>query len=326
MGKFHKYRFKIIIIFLSVVAKIASSQSIEEFPKDYMEYYRLTAEAENNLYKEEFSKALELYKLCFSKYEFVHAADAHTACQIAAYLKKKQDFDNLIFREYKQGVSYQLTRANKIIGPLISGKDSVKYKQLFAKGHEIYLSKLDMPLRKEWAVRYIREQESKANKVLFMKIRDENFARVVELSKQGKFPGERIIGIPFRVPGSTTQDNVYNDLYINCSFAFPTLVHTKFPYSQLEKTLRKEMLNGNISNWDFIEVYGAEQAHMGTWYPSGPVDTVKLPKRYNSLVFSVTCKDSTRVNRDRKELNLADYITPQKWFDFRKKFNFDLSH
>jgi hypothetical protein len=302
-----------------------NSQTTLHREDDYTEYYQLVAQAENEMFKENFKRSLDLYELCFSKYDFVFAADALSACQIAAYLKKTPDFDSLLIRSFRQGVTLQMVHANPMIKVMMAGKDSSKYLGYFPAANRKYLSKLNLPLRNEWAIRYIKEQESKG-KPAFGQIRDQNFARIVELLKQRLFPGEKLIGIPFRIAGSKSLANRNNDIQIDRNFAIPTLLHTYFPFTKIGSLLQAEILKGNISVWDFVDVYGAEQARIGTKYADREFDTIKLPKRYNNGLFGVECKDIVRVNRDRKELFMSDFISIDKRIAFAKKYHLALIH
>ncbi len=322
-----KYTGKLSFCILAFGMTNLYSPITTDWKEDYTEYDRQIARAENELYKEHFQQALSIYKGCFENYDFIHANDAYTACQLAAYLKNRADFEKLVYRTFKQGVNYRLVRRNKNTGPFLSGKDSANYLNLYASARKEYYSRLDLPLRKEWAERFNCEQESKGKKLVFMQIRDDNFARLKELIKQHRFPGERLIGIAYTLPGYKNESNRYNDMCINYSFVFPTLLHVQHAYSQLENTLKAEVKNGNISPYDLTIVYGAEQARMGTWYPAGiGVDTVKLPLRLNNFVFRVFCKDTARVNHDRRLMNMADYVDPNTWVEFTKKFHFDMYH
>jgi hypothetical protein len=287
--------------------------------RDYTIYHKAIASAEDTLAGEHFEEALKIYKNTFHDFDFVFAKDAFVACQIAGYLKKKDEFDSLYSICAKQGISYVLLKKTKWIANQMRS-DSIKYFNIHKANYQIYLSHLNLPLRKEIASRFQQEQELKgASQNRYHQIVNENFDRIQELTKQGLFPGERIIGLDF---GSAPGQPASLDMYISNDFTYASLLHHPYSYDSLKTYLRDEIRKGITTPDEVVYLYSFEQTQTSVLYSKNQKrDPNKYLKCYN-YPFGTQSKNIAAVNANRKEAGLCRYETQVKKDDLVFKYGF----
>lgn len=283
---------------------------------NYLKYHQRVATAEDALVLEQFEQALNIYKETFKVYENPFAVDAFYACQIAAYLNNKQDFDSLISLCFKKGVSYKLLSKSPLTKKFLSGRDSIKYQNLHKANYQIYLSGLNLKLREEFYKRYLKEQASKQDLPKFKSATESNYDRIEHLAKAGNFPGRAVIGIDF-------GDLYSSDMTIGNSFVFATLLHYPYSFCRLKEHLFNEIKKGNISPRDVAYLYSFEQNKETTLYKyyTNPAElNCKTTTCYN--LFGKKSNDIESVNKERYEIGLCKYETDTLKLDFKRKFDF----
>jgi hypothetical protein len=290
--------------------------------QDYTQYHIIIAKAEEELVNEHFNDALVLYKDCFTKYKFIFAKDAYHACQIAAYLNQKKDFDSLFILSIKQGVTYDLLKKTKLINKQIQS-DSLLYLGYYKKYRNIYFSKIDLKLRKEFFDRFKEEQQAKnIGKInVYREVVNRNYKRIEELTKKGNFPGERLIGLDYGNydPNFKSLDH---DLDISNDYVYATLLHYPNAYSNLKPYLMDAIKYGITTPSYVIYLYSFEQTRNGILYNKNTVhDSLKYLKCYN-YPFGTKSKNLDSVNFYRQQIGLCRYETEEKKINFSIKYGF----
>lgn len=232
------------------------------------------------------------------------ARDAYNACQIAA-LKKHKSFSNFFFLCAKSGISKQRLLKNSIIQSQYF-EDSTKYKAIHLKGTQEFLTRIDTALRREMIERADKEQKNQG-KENYSKICADNFNRILELTKQGKFPGESIIGISEDIE----------------SIILPTLCHYPYSYKELKPFLTKAINEGNITPIALIYLYGFNQTRRSILYsPNIATDTLNFKISYN-MPFGHQSNDFTQVNEQRKIKNIMSISVEKGLKELNKKYKLD---
>lgn len=208
------------------------------------------------------------------------ARDAYNACQIAA-LKKHKSFSDFFFICAKSGISKGRLLSNQLILAQYVA-DSTKLAELHLKGTKDFLKRIDTALRREMIQRSDNEQKNKG-KENYSKICADNFNRILELSKQGKFPGESLIGNSNEIE----------------SLIFPTLCHYPYSYTAMEPYLNDALNKGNMTRISLIYLYGFNQTRKSILYtPDIPNDTISFKVAYN-MPYGKQSTDFAEVNKQR---------------------------
>lgn len=251
-----------------------------------------------------FDSSLTAYSDIFSKYDRIMVRDAYNACQIAA-LKKHKSFSKFFFICAKSGISKARLLSNQLI-QVQYVIDSVKLTQLYLKGAKDYLNRIDTTLRREIIQRSENEQKNKG-KENYSKICTDNFNRIFELSKQGKFPGESLIG---------NTDEIE-------SLIFPTLCHYPYSYTAMEPYLIDALNKGDLTRISLIYLYGFNQTRRSILYTSNiPNDTLNFKVAYN-MPFGTQSYNITEVNKQRAAKKVVSMSVQKGLKELNAKYGLD---
>lgn len=249
--------------------------------KDYTLYHDKILLIEQCNSREHFDSSLVLYSEVFEQYKRVMARDAYNACQIAA-IKKHILFYDFFYKCAQSGIPQSRLLSNKLIQSQYL-TDSKKFDSIYLQGKEDYLYRIDTALRNEMLIRAENEQKNKG-KENYSLICSNNFNRIVELSKEGKFPGESLIGV---------SDDIE-------SITFPTLLHYPYSYSLMKPFLEEALSNGDLTRVSLIYLYGFNQSRKSILYTSDiPADTIQFKICYN-MPFGIQSNDFIEVNKQRR--------------------------
>ena len=265
-----------IFIFFAFLNLIAIGQK----NSDYLQYHTKLLKIEEYNSRGSFDSSIINYNDLFNLYEFVFAKDTYNACQIAA-LQNHNVFEHFFYLCAKSGIKKYKLLNNKLIKSKFDA-DTATLNALFNKGRDEYFKRIDIKLREEMIQRYNKEQKYKGSEKYY-EICNENFNRILELSKQGNFPGENIIGI---------DDDIENII-------IPTLCHYPYSYRILEPFLKEAVNNGKITPLSLMYVFGFNQTRKSILYTNEiPVDTINFNIAYN-IPFGKQSTDFVEVNKQR---------------------------
>ena len=278
------------MLLLGLILLCSGHHSVAKKNIDYATYFAGILSAEHKLANDDLRAALDAYASLFPKFDFVFARDAYNALQLAILTGKQAQQDALLTLCAKSGVPDYVLSKNPLVHAAYAGKDK-RFHELFAKGNAVYLRRTDTALRAEMQRRYKLEQGNKGNSN-FEEICTDNFNRILELSKQGRFPGEQLIGV--------------NDALEN-GFVLPTLLHYPYAYVLLHDYLWASLHRGEAQPLSLMYLYSFNQTRTSILYTSRiPVDTKHFKIRYN-LPFGLESPDKTAVDGARKKV----WLRPQ---------------
>lgn len=287
----------LIFIFLIAIA-------VGQNNKDYSQYHDNILAIEECNSRGSFDSSLTLYSVLFKKYNRIMARDAYNACQIAA-LKKHKLFSDFFFLCGKTGIAKSRLLNNSLIQAQYV-TDSIKLTALYIEGTKEFSKQIDNALRIEMIRRADNEQKSKG-KENYYKVCTDNFNRILELAKQGKFPGESLIG--------TSED-------IEC-IILPTLCHYPYSCNKLEPYLKNALNEGNITPIAFIYLYGFNQTRRSILYtPNIPIDTINFKISFN-LPFGQQSYDFDEVNKQRRINKIISMSVEKSLKELNYKYNLD---
>jgi hypothetical protein len=273
--------------------------------KDYTYYFDQIVQIEECTSNENFEQSLVLYESLFAKYETVFARDAFNACQIAA-LQKSKTFDLFFYINARSGVGKKTLLSNSIIAGQYNASPD-RFDTLFRKGSTAYFSGIDMELRNEFRRRFREEQESKG-KPEYKSICYDNFDRILQLSKQNRFPSESVIGV---------NDDLEN------GFVFATLKHYPYAYTILKDYLWATVRAGGTQPLAVLYVYGFSQSRVSGLYKQIIFDdSLQYVTCYN-LPFGKASAHIEEVDKARKDRQILSVETMHKLELVSRKYHFD---
>lgn len=247
--------------------------------KDYSLYHDKILLIEECNSRASFDSSIIMYSDIFNKYPRVLARDAYNACQIAA-LKKHKFFSDFFYACAKSGITKNKLLNNGLIQSEFV-RDSIKLNVLYSKGIKDYLKRIDTSLRREMIQRFETEQKIKG-KEGYSDVCTSNFNRILDLAKQGKFPGEDLIG---------NTDMLE-------SLIFATLCHYPYSYKAMEPYLIDALNKGKVTPISLIYLYGFNQTRTSKLYTDIPSDTLNFKISYN-MPFGKQSYDFAEVNKQR---------------------------
>jgi hypothetical protein len=271
---------------------------------DYSEYNDLMLTIEACNARESFDSSIQKYSTVFTKYERVFAADAYNACQIAA-LKKHKYFPDFFYKCAHSGISKTRLLSNALIKDMFI-TDSTNLNVLYSKGNKAYLKRIDANLREEMIKRSRKEQESKG-KPNYASICTDNFNRILELTKAGKYPSENLIGI---------DDDIEN-------IVFPTLCHYPYSFKILQPYFTEAVMKGKITPLSILYLYGFNQMRRSVLYTNDiPVDTTNFKIAYN-IPYGKESYDFKEVNKQRAIKKVPSMSVHTALRNLRAKYGLD---
>lgn len=266
---------------------------------DYYFYFEQILKANEEISNRNYSESLKFYLNTFKNYNFVFACDAYNACQIASLINRKEEIDSLIYLCGKSGISKSRLFKNRYIFREYQS-DTIKYNSFYLSGRKEYLKRVDYSLRNEIQKRYTLEQKNKGGKN-YKDICNENFNRILELCKKGRFPGEQLIGI---------DDELGN------AVVFATLANYPNSYLILRQYLDSALKYGEARPLQIIYLYGMNQSRVSALYKKKndvniEYDTLNF-KIYFNIGFGKRSDCIDEVNAERKKLNIFSIETENK--------------
>jgi hypothetical protein len=166
-------------------------------------------------------------------------------------------------------------------------------------------------LNKEFTQRFDEEQTVKnGDKKRYYEVVEENLSRISELTKKGRYPGEKILGIMNSV---TISNNTANQKFsgsvceFNAHFATPTLQHYSYSYDLLKTSLVEAMYKGQISPQEFVTIFIFDKSRWMGYPKTPPKNTELIIERSadSSLLFSLPFErqktDTATANKNRND-------------------------
>ncbi|MBL7754025.1 MAG: hypothetical protein JNM44_06065 [Chitinophagaceae bacterium] len=271
---------KIRLLILFIVLILLNLSSLAQDTKDYTNYHHQITKIESDLSRGAFENAMAAYHQLGQRFNRMLARDAFNACQIAAFQKSPQ-FHWFVYHSANAGILLSTLLENRLIREGFLN-DTITFLQTYSSGYKRYSKRIHPDLREEMLRRYELEQKNKGREN-YLQICTDNFNRILELAKNGQFPGEELIGVNADIE----------------SIVIPTLCHFPYSYVLLQPYLNKALQDGNLNLRSIFYLYSFNQARQSMLYtPQISIDTVHFTEIYN-LPFGFQSEDTALVNRNR---------------------------
>ncbi|MCH2229265.1 MAG: hypothetical protein MK105_02880 [Crocinitomicaceae bacterium] len=234
------------------------------FSQDYYEYYEGINQAKISLIEDKLEQSLNHYHRTFEQFDFVFARDCFNALEVASKVGNQNQADYFLRRCLKQGIElsflerYSLLTALKATPfwtKILSDKDSLR---------QIYLQNVNWELRKEVIEMFTEDQEirdladknrfnifkKKKLSQQFIEIDRKLVQRLIQITEEYGFPGEKLIGIDHHTmhPKIETKN-------LTAGMPIVILIHN---YSQPNQSFNSifidEIVKGNLFNAHFATI------------------------------------------------------------------------
>jgi hypothetical protein len=246
----------VIIIFL-LYTRILIAQ-------DYYDYYENINKAKLSIIEDSLEKAMDHYFETFEKFDFVFARDCFNALEIASALGDNDKVDYFLRRCLKQGIDLNILEKDSILtdfkktdawSEILLDKDSLR---------GIYERNVNWDIRKEINGMFAKDQEIRElahkNRFNIFRIKklnkqfeevDRKFVlRILAITKEYGFPGEKLIGID----GSKMHPKINSE---NLTAGMPIVIfihHFSQPNESFNSLLIGEVKKGNLLNEHFATI------------------------------------------------------------------------
>ncbi len=285
--------------------------------QDYSEYYEGINKAKLSLLEDSLEEGMNHYFETFENFDFVFARDCFNALEIASSLRDIDKVDYFLRRCLKQGIEFNLLDRDSILTDF--KKTDAWPKVLLAKDslRNIYEGNVNWEIRNEVISMFAQDQAIRdlahKNRFNIFKIRKLNkqfeetdrklVLRIVEITKEHGFPGEKIIGID-----NKGMHPKINDRHLSAAMPIIVFVHH---YSQANESynslLIKEIRRGNLLNEhyatisDFQYTYGKENNETILCYSLmfNPKQDLKTIDENRSEIYLLDISNTSRLKRKK---------------------------
>lgn len=240
----------------------------------FLEYYYQINRAREKLLMKEYAESIEIYKKAFQAFEFQFARDCINASELAAYINDNNSV--LFFAEccLKRGVKIEYFEENEIYSSFTKSNFWDVLISNAPKYVEVYNQSINMLIRKEIRTMFAEDQSMRKRYYAWYnfffrnvlakkweKLNSQQLKRILEITHEYGFPGEKLIGIDCSI-----DHFPLNDQRFSSGMSIVIMIHH---FSQanpsFDEILKAEVVKGNLfnehyaTNCDFQVKYGDNQ-------------------------------------------------------------------
>lgn len=239
--------------------------------QDYLDYYEAVNTAQAHIAKERYEEALRIYRSTFEAYEFEFARDCIHACEAALAAQSETELHYFMTVALHRGVplSYFLEKEayqqSNSLSQLAIVADSLRIASMNNINHALR-QEINLMFQKDQRLRtrYYKWYNLPIRPLIGRKWKQLNrqqVERIIEITQNGGFPGEKRIGIDMATDHSKVDEN-------SLSSAMPIVIllhHYSAPNPSYDSLLIAEIAKGNLNNrhyatiCDFEAQYGKGQ-------------------------------------------------------------------
>lgn len=279
-------------IFLWLTALFISYPSLAQ---NYVEYYHALNKAKVSVIEGDRATATNLYFDTFQKFEFAFARDCYNAIELAASAEDETKLVYFIKRGLQQGIPFEIIARMK---SLESFKKTPFWKDVLQQKDSLrtlYNASINWEIRNEVTQMFREDQEIRERyyQVGILKrkktgkqweaLNTTQVKRLIEITKQYGFPGERLIGLDTdemhpKITTSSLSAGMPIVLFIH---------HFSQPNSSYDKLLLTQISLGNILNEHYATICDFEAKFGKNKYPNNGHYALKhTPKKFTSEEFT----------------------------------------
>lgn len=232
--------------------------------QDYYDYYKSINKAKLSLIEDSLAKGVNDYYDTFNQFDFAFARDCFNALEVASKIGDLDKVDYFLRRCLKQGIEFDLLQHNSI---LTDFKKTEAWKKILLDKDDLrnaYESNVNWEIRNEVNIMFAEDQAIRdlahKNRFNIFKIRKLNkqfeeidrrlVLRILEITAEYGFPGEKLIGLDTR----SMHSKIYAD---KLTAGMPIIIlihHYSQPNESYNPLLINEIAKGNLSNEHFATI------------------------------------------------------------------------
>lgn len=273
--------------------------------QDYIDYYSNINEAKRRVLEGEYDTALVIYKQTFQTFEFEYARDCVNAVELAAFVNEHEFTNFFLECSLRRGVpltffaekeKYEAFRETVYWLPLAEAAERL---------HREYLGTIDTTLRAEINEMFSEDQRIRSSyykwsnflwRPLIAKkwraLNKRQVNRLVDITKEQGFPGEKLIGIDLEEYHPKIDRN-------QCSAGMPIVIlihHYSQPNASHYMLFKEQIALGNLLNQHYATVSDFEAKYGKGQYANDGFYGVGLPLD----------SDTSGVEAKRAQIGLVD--------------------
>ena len=260
---------RLIIIF------IICSATLNVSVNDVMQYYKNINEGKKFAIQGDWTSALNSYRSAFAIYDYPFARDCYNAIELSVTAKDTVNLEYFLQKSITRGIRIKDIESTGVTNHYLN---NIFYKQIREKEDSlltIYSSKINWEIRNEINQMFLEDQKMREeyyNSSFLNKrkrgkeweaLNKKQTERLIEITKQHGFPGEKLIGIDRNEMHSKINTNNY-------STGMPIVIlihHFSQPNSSYDDLLEQEVKKGNIYNEHFATICDFEAEFGKSKYP-----------------------------------------------------------
>lgn len=239
--------------------------------QDYAKYYESINKAKLSLVEDSFEIGLSYYYETFKKFDFVFARDCFNALEVASKIRDLDKVDYFLRRCLKQGIEFNFLQQNSILSDF---KKTDAWKKVLIDKDSLrieYERNVNWEIRSEINRMFTEDQNIRdlANKNRFniFRIRKLNkqfeeidhklVLRLLEITTEYGFPGEKLIGLD----ASNMHSKINSE---NLTAGMPIVLfihHYSQPNESYNYLLVDEVRKGNLFNEHFATISDFQYAY-----------------------------------------------------------------
>ena len=240
-----------------------------------MQYYENINEGKKFAIQKDWSSALNSYRSAFASYEYPFARDCDNALELSVTAKDTVNLEYFLQKALTTGIRIIDIESSGLTKNYLNSNFYSQIKEKEDSLLTIYSSKINWELRNEINQMFLQDQEIREeyyNANVFQKksirkkwegLNSRQVARLIEITKQYGFPGEKLIGLDRNEMHPKIRTNNY-------SAGMPIVIlihHFSEPNSSYDDLLEKEVESGNLYNEHFATICDFEAEFGKSKYP-----------------------------------------------------------
>lgn len=232
------------------------------FGQNRIDYYKKINEGKVFAIRNEFDSAVYAYQEVFENYQFVFARDCYNAIELSVLAKDSNKFEFFIEKALLQGIQISDLQKSDMINAFLS---STLYEKLETREdslHSVYSERINWELRKEVTQMFIEDQkirekyynakgfEKKKIEKEWEELNARQVERIIEITEEFGFPGEKIIGLD-----RTSMHSKIRTQNFSCGMPIVLFLHHfSQPNPSFDELLLEEVKKGNLYNEHFAAI------------------------------------------------------------------------
>lgn len=303
---------------ISVVSGQNKREQDTSATKNYLNYYRSVAYAEEDIVNGNYRDAIKRYRVLFEEYPYNNPIDCYIAAQVASYAADTASCIDFIYKGVNFGLPVETINNNPHLAEYLKKTDT----QTINSCRSAYEKRIDPKARATMLSLIKRDQSVVHNlppgesiygpdgytlKEIYRPFWDSLVREVILLTQTSGFPAQKIVGT------QNGEDSLFQT-GPNSVFAVYIFIHHGNAWKQVGTMLWQELLKGNITPQMYGVIYESSNGKSAYndsvhYFASRPCQDSQCKKAIKRNIDAI--------NKARWDIGLGSYEVMQKKFKSR---------